>query len=269
MIEPDHASLSVSRQCELLGLPRASYYYEPRPESEENLAIMRLIDEQYTETPFYGARRMAAWLETRGIGADRKRVRRLMTKMGLEAMYPKPRLSLSCPDHRVFPYLLRGVTPSGPNHIWSTDITYIRMRQGFLYLVAILDWYSRCVLSWELSNALDVPFCLEALERALARHGRPEIFNTDQGSQFTSKTFTDRLLEQEVRVSMDGRGRALDNVYIERLWRTVKYEEVYLKDYGTGLEAFQGLRRYFDFYNTERPHQALGYRTPRAVYLGS
>jgi len=269
MIEPDHPQLSVTRQCELVGLPRASYYYHPRPETEENLAAMRLIDEQYTRTPFYGARRMAVFLESQGVAADRKRVRRLMIKMGLEAIYPKPRLSLSAPEHRIYPYLLSGVTPRGPNHIWSTDITYVRMRQGFLFLVAILDWYSRYVLSWELSNTMEVSFCVDALRRALDRHGRPEIFNSDQGSQFTSNDFTGTLLQEKIRISMDGRGRWADNVFVERLWRTVKYEEVYLKDYESGHQAFQNLSRYLDFYNTERPHQALDYRTPAAVYHGA
>jgi putative transposase len=200
---------------------------------------MRLIDEQYTRTPFYGARRMAVFLGSQGVAADRKRVRRLMIKMGLEAIYPKPRLTLRAPEHRIYPYLLNGVSPKGPNHIWSTDITYIRMRQGFLFLVAILDWYSRCVLSWELSNTMEVSFCVDALRRALDRHGRPEIFNSDQGSQFTSNDFTGALLQEDIRISMDGRGRWADNVFVERLWRTVKYEEVYLKDYESGHQAFQ------------------------------
>lgn len=244
---------------------RSSWYYRPQPESEENLALMRLLDEQYTRTPFYGSRRMQAWLATQDHQVNRKRVRRLMRKLGLQAVYPKPKLSVPAPGHRIYPYLLRGLKIERPNQVWAADITYIRLRGGFVYLTAVMDWFSRYVLAWELSVSLESSFCISALEWALA-HGRPEIFNSDQGSQFTSSTFTERLLQRGVRISMDGRGRVLDNIFVERLWRTVKYEEVYLKDYRNVGEAVAGLRDYFQFYNRERLHQSLGYRTPEAVY---
>lgn len=227
---------------------------------------MRLIDKQYTETPFYGIRRMTAWLRNQGYAVNRKHVRRLMRQMGLEAIYAKPRLSQPAEGHQIYPYLLRGVTITRANQVWSADITYVRLHAGFVYLVAVMDWFSRYVLSWAVSITLDVPFCLEALEQALAR-GQPEIFNTDQGAQFTSRAFTERLQQGGVQISMDGRGRALDNVFVERLWRTVKYEEVYLRDYQSVWDTRRGLARYFGFYNEERLHQALGYRTPAAVYL--
>jgi putative transposase len=265
LIEPAHQELSIVRQCALLDVPRSSWYYQPREESAENLALMRLLDEQYTRTPFYGIRRMTAWLRQQGYPVNAKRVGRLLRLMGVEAIYPKPRLSRPGLVAQRYPYLLRDVTLKGVNHVWSTDITYVRMRHGFLYLVAILDWYSRYVLTWELSNTLDGGFCLEALERALQR-ATPEIFNTDQGAQFTTQAFTTRLEQAGTHVSWDGRGRALDNVFVERLWRSVKYEEVYLHDYQTVTEAASQLRRYFSFYNEERPHQSLEYRTPAQVY---
>jgi putative transposase len=255
----------VARQCALLGLARSSAYYQPVGVSETDLEIMRRLDEQYTRTPFYGVRRMTAWLHTVGYPVNHKRVARLLRTMGLTAIYPKPRLSQPAPGHRVYPYLLRGVSIERPDQVWSTDITYIRLARGFIYLVAILDWYSRYVLSWAVSVTLDLSFCLEAIEQALA-WGRPEIFNSDQGAQFTSEAFTERLVAAGVRISMDGRGRALDNVFVERLWRSVKYEEVYLNDYATVPAAVAGLGTYFTFYNRERLHQALGYRTPEAVY---
>jgi len=267
MIELSNPSLSIARQCELVGLARSSYYRQPEPESQETLTLMRLIDEQYTRTPFYGSRRMTAWLRTEGHPVNRKRVQRLMRQMGIEAIYPRPSLSQGVAEHRVYPYLLRGVTIERPQQVWSTDITYIRLRAGFVYLVAILDWYSRYVISWELSNSLDASFCLEALERAL-RHAQPEIFNSDQGVQFTSQAFTGRLEATGVRISMDGRGRVFDNIFVERLWRTVKYEEVYLHDYDSLVTARQRLDHYFQFYNRQRPHQSLSYRTPAAVYFG-
>ncbi|MHB1162250.1 MAG: IS3 family transposase [Chloroflexota bacterium] len=267
LIELGHEGLSLARQCELVGLARSSLYYQPRGVSEENLLLMRLIDEQYTRTPFYGIRRMTAWLKGQGHEVNHKRVARLMETMGLEAIYPKPRTSQPSPDHRVYPYLLRNVAILRPNQVWSTDITYIRLSRGFVYLVAILDWFSRYVLSWEISVSLDVGFCLEALDRALEK-GRPAIFNSDQGCQFTSQQFTERLLSRDIRISMDGRGRALDNVFVERLWRTVKQEEVYLKDYETVPAAAANLKDYFQFYNRERLHQSLGYRTPEVVYRG-
>jgi putative transposase len=244
---------------------RSSYYYRERGESRENLGLMRLLDEQFTRTPFYGARRLTVWLRQQGYAVNRKRVGRLMRCLGLQAVYPKPRLSKPGPGHRIYPYLLRGVQIVRVNQVWSTDITYVRMRSGHVYLVAVMDWHSRYVLSWELSVTMESSFCLSALDWAL-RHGRPEIFNSDQGSQFTSAEFVARLQREGIQVSMDGRGRALDNVFVERLWRTVKYEEVYLKDYESVGAAAGGLRSYFEFYNRERPHQALGYRTPAVVY---
>ena len=229
---------------------------------------MRLLDEQYTRTPFYGSRRMQFELGKHGWEVNRKRVQRLMRQMGLEAIYPKPRLSDPAPGHRIYPYLLRNLKIDRPNQVWSTDITYVRLRGGFVYLVAILDWYSRYVLAWEVSVTLDTSFCLSALDWAL-RKAKPEIFNSDQGAQFTSDEFTSRLLNHGIQVSMDGRGRALDNVFVERLWRTVKYEEIYLKDYDGVPEAIGNLARYFPFYNHERPHQSLGNQTPAAVYFGT
>lgn len=228
---------------------------------------MRALDEQYTATPFYGVRRMTAWLRSQGYAVNRKRVARLMQMMGLEALYPKPRLSQPAAGHTIYPYLLRGITVDRVDQVWSADITYIRLQAGFVYLVAVMDWFSRYVLSWTLSITLDLSFCVEALDRAL-RQGRPAIFNTDQGVQFTSQVFTARLKEGGIRISMDGRGRALDNVFVERLWRSVKYEEVYLRDYQSVSDARQGLEHYFAFYNEERLHQALGYRPPAAVYHG-
>jgi putative transposase len=267
LIEEGHPDLSIRRQCELLGLNRASYYYEPVSETSENLRLMRLIDEQYLKTPFYGSRRMTVWLVRQGEEVNRKRVQRLMRLMGLEAIHPGPRTTLSDAQHQVYPYLLRGVAITRRDQVWSSDITYIPMRTGFMYLCAVMDWYSRYVLSWRLSNTLDGSFCLEALDEAL-RGGRPEIFNTDQGVQFTARSFTGRLEEAGVAVSMDGQGRALDNVFVERLWRALKYEEVYLKDYAVVLELISGLTGYFGFYNDERPHQSLDYRTPAEVYFG-
>jgi putative transposase len=265
LIEPEHPQLSLARQCQLLGLSRASLYYQPRGEGEENLHLMRMLDEQYTRTPFYGVCKMTAWLRGEGYPVNEKRIRRLLRLMGLEAIYQRPKLSEPAPGHRIYPYLLRGVPVLKPNHVWSTDITYIRMFHGFIYLVAIIDWFSRYVVSWEISVTLDSEFCLSALDRALA-FGRPEIFNTDQGSQFTSTAFTGRLLQDDIQISMDGRGRALDNIFVERLWRSVKYEDVYLQNYETVPEAVSGLGRYFDFYNCERLHQSLDYQTPAAVY---
>jgi putative transposase len=252
--------LSVARQCELLELPRSTRYYRPLGESAENLALMRRIDAQYLKTPFYGSRKLA-W----ELGANRKRVQRLMRTMGIEAIYPRRRTTWPGAGHKIYPYLLRNVEVLRPDHVWSTDITYVPLRHGFLYLVAVMDWYSRHVLAWRLSNTLEGSFCIEALEEALAA-ATPEIFNSDQGSQFTAGAFTSRLEARGIAVSMDGRGRALDNVFVERLWRSVKYEEVYLRDYADGWEAETCLRSYFRFYSHERIHQALGYRTPADVY---
>lgn len=258
----------MTRQCQLTGLSRAGLYYEPRGESELNLELMRLLDEQYTRTPFFGVPKMTDALRKRGYTVNPKRVRRLLRQMGLEAIYPKPRLSAPSPGHRIYPYLLRNVVITRPNQVWSSDITYIRLRAGFIYLVAVMDWFSRYVLSWEISTSLDAAFCCSALDCAL-RQGHPEVFNSDQGSQFTSDAFTGRLQAANILISMDGRGRALDNVFVERLWRTVKYEDVYLKDYRDPLDAVQNLKSYFRFYNAQRSHQALDYRTPEAVYFGS
>jgi putative transposase len=257
--------LSVSQQCELLSLSRSSYYYEPATESAENLALMALIDREYTDHPFRGSRGMTAWLRREGHEVNRKRVQRLMRLMGLEAVYPKPHLSVGGPGHKVYPYLLRGVAIERVNQVWSTDITYIPMPKGFMYLTAVIDWYSRYVLSWRLSNTLDVAFCLEALEEALSR-GCPEVFNTDQGVQFTSASFTGRLEAAGVKVSMDGKGRCLDNVFVERLWRTVKYEYVYLWRPEAVPVLSAGLTTYFGYYNEARSHQSLEDRTPAEVY---
>jgi putative transposase len=257
--------LSVRRQCELLGLSRSSLYYEPARETGEDLRLMRRIDEQYTACPFYGSRRMTAWLIEQGEEVNRKRVQRLMRVMGLEAVYPKPRLSVAGRGHKIYPYLLRGVKIERPDQVWSTDITYVAMTSGFMYLAAVIDWFSRYVIAWKLSNTLDGSFCLEMLDEAL-KGGRPEVFNTDQGVQFTAAAFTGRLESAGVAVSMDGRGRALDNVFVERLWRSVKYEDIYLRGYEAVPELYQGLGRYFIFYNNERLHQSLDYRTPAAVY---
>jgi putative transposase len=273
LIEPAHPQISVRRQCQLLGLHRSNLYYRPvRAAGEEtaaNLELMRQLDEQYTATPFYGVRRMTAWLATQGQVVNPKRVRRLLRLMGLAAIYPGPRTSTAAPGHRIYPYLLRGVPITARNQVWSTDITYIRVRRGFCYLVAIIDWFSRYVLAWEVATRLDVGFCLTALDRALAGagpSGQPEVFNTDQGAQFTSSEFTGRLRAQAIKISMDGRGRALDNIFVERLWRSLKQEEVYIHDYATVAEAVRSLGRYFVFYNQQRLHQALAYQTPAAVY---
>jgi putative transposase len=268
MIEHGNPQISIRRQCTLVGLNRSSLYYPPTRETEENLLLMRLIDQQYTRTPFYGSRRMTHWLGRAGHEVNRKRVQRLMRKMDLEAVYPRLRLSQAAPEHKVYPYLLRGIEVHHPDQVWSTDITYLPMQHGFMYLVAVMDWHSRYVLSWKLSNTMDVTFCLTALEQALEKGG-PEIFNTDQESQFTSQAFTGRLEEAGVAISMDGRGRVLDNIFVERLWRTVKYEDIYIKGYATVAALEAGLADYFWFYNHERPHQALGYQTPAEVYFGN
>ncbi len=257
--------MSVRRQCELLGLNRSSLYYEPAGEAAEDLRLMRLIDEQYTACPFYGSRRMTAWLAEQGEEVNRKRVQRLMRVMGLEAIYPKPRLSLAGKGHKVYPYLLRGVPIGRADQVWSADITYVPMVSGFMYLAAVIDWFSRYVVAWRLSNTLDGSFCTEMLDEALGM-GKPEVFNTDQGVQFTAEAFTSRLERAGVAVSMDGRGRALDNVFVERLWRSVKYEDIYIRGYEAVPELHRGLGRYFAFYNNERLHQSLEYRAPAAVY---
>ena len=252
----------------MLDISRSGLYYQPKGISEEDLELMNLIDRQYLVTPFYGARKIAAWLKSQGHTVNRKRVRRLMRLMGLKAIYRRPRTSKPAPGHKIYPYLLSGMKITRPNQVWAADITYIPMARGFLYLVAIIDWYSRYVLSWRLSNTMDAVFCVEALEEAL-RKGRPDIFNTDQGAQFTSETFTGLLEQHGVRISMDGKGSYNDNLFIERLWRTVKYEEVYLRAYQDARDARDNLGNYVRFYNNERPHQALGYKTPAEVFISA
>jgi putative transposase len=268
LVEAGHPELSVRRQCQLLGLSRSTLYYEPVPEAPEDLRLMALIDQEYTRHPFYGSRRMAAWLTGQGEAVNRKRVQRLMRLMGLEAIYPRPKLSTPDRQHKVYPYLLRGVNIERPDQVWSTDITYVGLPTGFMYLAAVIDWFSRYVIAWRLSNTLDGEFCLEMLQEALAR-GKPEVFNTDQGVQFTARAWTSRLESAGVAVSMDGKGRWADNVWVERLWRTVKQEELYLKRYETVPLLQAGLKEYFPFYNEGRPHQALDYRTPAQVYRAS
>ena len=258
--------LSISRQCELLGLSRASYYYRSERDDCYNQRLMNLIDEQFTRLPFYGVERMTAWLNRQGHLVNVKRIRRLMRRMGLEAIYPKPRLSLSSQEHKRYPYLLSELIIDRPNQVWCADITYIRMLYGFIYLVAIMDWFSRYILAWETSTTLETAFCVQALEKAL-RTSEPEIFNTDQGVQFTSVEFIEHLQAAGIRISMDGRGRVYDNIFVERLWRTVKYEEVYLHDYSMVSEERNGPARYFLFYNGESLHTSLGNRTPYEVYF--
>lgn len=267
MVDPEYSQISIRRQCELLGLSRASYYYQPAQISELNQKLMNMIDEQYTETPFYGWRRMTTHLRRdKKQAVNGKRVRRLMRLMGLQAIFPGPKAKTSADEHKFYPYLLRNVPILRQNQVWSTDITYIRMTTGFMYLTAVIDWYSRYVLAWQLSNTLDNTFCLVALEQALAQ-AKPEIFNTDQGVQFTAHNFTGRLKRDNIQISMDGRGRALDNVFVERLWRSVKYEHVYLYEHSTVVDLHAGLSDYFDFYNHRRFHQSLDDRTPAEVYF--
>lgn len=263
----ENPMISLSRQCELLGLNRSSYYYNSERDDSYNEYLMRLIDEQYTRRPTFGVEKMTAWLHRQGHRVNKKRIRRLMRLMGLYAIYPKPRISQSDRQHTKYPYLLKGVTVDHPDQVWASDITYIRLLHGFVYLVVIMDWFSRYVLSWQLSITLEKDFCIEALKRALFI-SRPEIFNSDQGPQFTSEEFINILKEKDIRISMDGRGRLYDNIFVERLWRTVKYEEVYLHDYLTVSLAKEGLSDYFYFYNTERPHTSLDNRTPFEVYYG-
>ena len=266
MIDGDHKVISIVRQCELVSISRSGYYYEPTGETEMNLRLMRLIDEQHMLTPFYGARQMARHLRRQGDTVSRKRIRRLMAKMGLAAVYQRPRTTIPNKDHVIYPYLLRDVTIDRPNQVWCTDITYIPMRRGFLYFVAIMDWASRKVLAWRLSNTMEVEFCIEALKEALAKHGKPGIFNTDQGSQFTSPEFTNVLKNAEVKISMDGKGRWMDNVFIERLWRSLKYECIYLNAFETASETRAGIGRWITYYNGERPHSTFDGQTPDEVY---
>ena len=262
------AELSLVKQCELAGVSRATWYnrHSAKPASDDDLQVCRLIDEEYTRRPFYGSRRMVLFLKDCGLTVNRKRVQRLMATMGLAGMAPGPNTSKKHPQHKVYPYLLRGVKVVRPNQVWSTDITYVRLARGFAYLVAIIDWYSRKVLSWRINNSMDSTFCVDCLEDALGTHGKPEIFNSDQGSQFTSTAFTEILKREEIKISMDGRGRALDNIFVERLWRNVKYEDVYLKGYSNMAELTVGLAEYFAFYNSDRPHQGIGNKKPDDVY---
>jgi putative transposase len=262
LVQPGHAAVSVRRQCELVGLARSSWYYEPVEVSAEESALMRRIDALYTQRPFYGSRKITFCLKAEGHEVNRKRVQRLMRLMGLEALVPGPHTSRPHPQHPIYPYLLRGVEVLQPDQVWAADITYIPLAKGWAYLMAVMDWYSRAVLSWRLSNTMAVDFCIQALEEALSHHGPPSIFNTDQGAQFTSPDFTGVLKAAQVRISMDGKGRALDNVFVERLWRSLKYEDVYLKDYGDLNAARVGIGSWFRFYNRQRPHQALGNHTP-------
>ena len=271
MVNPSNEDLSVLQQCILLGLARSSFYYKPVGESEYNLEIMRTIDEIYLECPFYGVKRMAAELRRREYPVNVKRVRRLMRLMGVEALYPHPRTTVAAPENKKYPYLLRGLAIDHPNQVWEMDITYIPMRHGFMYLAAIIDVYSRRIVGWGLSNTMEAEWCAEIAEEAFLRHGRPEIFNTDQGRQFTSEVFIRTLVGEDtanpkIRVSMDGRGRATDDIYIERFWRSIKYENIYLNAYEDGLELWHGIDGYIRFYNTKRPHQSLDYETPEKVY---
>jgi putative transposase len=265
-VEPGHPGLSITKQCQLLEISRSSWYYAGGGESEENLKLMELIDKQFLETPYYGARQMARYLRRQGYRVNRKRARRLMQKMGLMAIYQKPNTSKPHPEHKVYPYLLRGMEIQAPNDVWCADVTYIPMRRGFLYLVAIMDWYSRKILSWRLSNTLEADFCVEALKEALAKYGKPAVFNTDQGSQFTSFDFTQTLKDADVKISMDSKGRWMDNIMIERLWRSLKYECIYLNAYETGSEARKGIGNWIRRYNVERPHSSLDDRTPYETY---
>jgi putative transposase len=266
MIEPEKQTLSVSRQCRLLSISRSSFYYKQKPVRPEDLELMRLIDEQYLKAPCWGSRSMRNYLRRLGYKVNRKRIQRLMRTMGLEAIYPKPRTSRLHPEHRVYPYLLRNLIIDRPNQVWTADITYIPMSRGFMYLVAVMDWYSRKILSWRVSNTLDSEFCVEAVGEALERYGAPQIFNTDQGAQFTSRSFLDVLDSHKIRISMDGRGRVQDNIFIERLWWTLKYQYLYLHSFNNGSELKKGLGDWFFFYNQARSHQALDDLTPDEVY---
>jgi putative transposase len=268
MIDPHNKKLSLLRQCKVLRLSRSSIYYKPRPINPEDLELMRLIDEQYMKTPNYGSRSMTSFLRRLGYRVNRKRIQRLMRLMGLEAIYPKPKTSRPHPDHRIYPYLLKGLTIDRANQVWAADITYIPMARGFMYLVAVMDWHSRKVLSWRISNTLDADFCVEALQEALNRYGTPEIFNTDQGAQFTSDVFTTFLQSRDVSISMDGRGRCQDNIFIERLWWTLKYHYLYQWTFENGPDLRTGLKNWFEYYNHERFHQALDDLTPDEVYYG-
>lgn len=266
MIEPEKQELSISRQCQLLGLARSSFYYAPQPVRAEDLDLMRKIDELYLQHPCWGSRSMVRQLKRQGIDANRKRIQRLMRLMGIEAVYPKPRTTRPHPEHRIYPYLLRGLSIDRPNQVWAADITYIPMERGFMYLVAVMDWHSRKILSWRISNTLEPDFCLQALQEALSRYGRPEIFNTDQGAQFTSNDFIQTLKDNQIAISMDGRGRCQDNIFVERLWWTIKHQYLYLHSFDGGSALRKGLNTWIGFYNHDRGHSALDNRTPDEVY---
>jgi len=267
-IEAEHPQLSIGRQCELIDLSRASYYRQPETESDENLALMRIIDEEYTRHPFYGSRKLKKYLNDLGYAVNRKRVQRLMRKMGIASIAPKPFTSKPGPGHKIYPYLIRDLEINRPDQVWCSDFSYIRMKGGFVYLTVVMDWHSRYVLSWELSVTMDDHFCVSALGRALRGNSRPEIFNTDQGSQYTGHDFTQILKDHDIDISMDGKGRAMDNIMIERLRRSVKYEDIYVKEYSSIAELQRGLKIYFNFYNHERPHQSFNYNTPAEMYYG-
>ncbi|WP_390622500.1 IS3 family transposase, partial [Vasconcelosia minhoensis] len=269
LVEAEHPELSLVRQCQLLGISRSSLYYQPVGPLDEELTLLRLIDQMYLEMPFYGSRRMTAQLQRLGYRINRKRVRRLMRQLGLQAVYPKPKLSMRHPEHKIYPYLLRGVDIVSVNQVWSTDITYLPVLRGHFYLVAVMDWYSRKVLSWRIANTMDVAFCLDALEEALSNYAKPTIFNSDQAAQFTANAFTNCLQQADVQISMDGRGRCHDNIFIERLWRSVKWELIYLKAFENGNHLSQEVTTWFHWYNRQRLHQSLNYRTPDEVYAES
>ena len=266
MINKQQSSLSVVQQCRLLNVHRSGLYYQPCKESEENLFVMRLLDEQYFKTPFYGVRRLTAWLKQQGYCINRKRVKRLMELMGWQTIYRKPNTSKPCKENRIYPYLLRGLDINRANQVWAMDITYVPMRKGFMYLCAVIDIHTRYVVNWSISNTMTAEWCRQVAEEAIEQHGKPEILNTDQGSQFTSGVFTELLKEKEIQISMDGKGRAIDNIFIERLWRSVKYEHIYLRVPEDGVGLYEGLNYYFCFYNSERLHQSLGYKTPEVLY---
>ncbi len=268
LLDRKHPDISIARQCELLGLNRTSYYYKPRTfKLEEDIAYKQLILEEYLKCPFYGYRKITKALNKKEYEINKKRVLRLMQEIGIQAIYPKPNLSKPCSEHKKYPYLLRGLEVKRPNHVWAIDITYIKLPGGYIYLTAIIDLYSRKTLSWKISNTLDVDFCVEVLEEAINRYGKPEIFNSDQGSQFTSNAFLKNLEKRKIKISMDGKGRAIDNIYIERLWRSLKYEDIYIREYNTIKECVEGVDRYFNFYNSERFHQSLNYETPDEIYF--
>lgn len=266
-IEAEHEKLTIERQCELVGISRSGYYYKPQMTNKRTLSMIDIVDETYTRYPFFGTRKMASYLKRNGYDIGRKRVKTIYEILGLEAVYPKPKLSMPNKENKIYPYLLRDLEIESRDQVWSTDITYIRLNSGFVYLMAVIDWYSRYVLDWELSISLEADFCIDTLKRILGTSSRCKIFNTDQGSQFTSRGFTEALLERDIQISMDGRGRALDNIFVERLWRSLKYECIYMRSLNTLKEARKEIKEYFEFYNNDRPHQSLGNKTPSEIYM--